>query len=878
MLIVDIWWQWRMREPSPVELALKEIALRTDAVAIAFYETGRTLVPDPIPQVQDENWTGQIYLVAAWADVADIWRTGQLEGFTAAIMARGRQPLLDVLLDAKATRLVGDPSDLPELFRSEAVKALNAQAALIVSASFNYRFPSAAILYFDTPRSARNQYDLFRMVEEADSVDYGGVVQVTNETGLQREVHQALLRLRANLMHQAQSRHFDFLTRFQIDNLDTLRAPSLANQAEAFEKQMQRSVEDLAEHLHCPDVRVYLIEHPAPSHLGEGEGVDNPAPARQRFRLAWRSWPDAPAAGVPSDDAGPIGWSLSNLQPIYIHNRATLSGFPKAMGVVYPGLEDVESYGDDGSGVPVPLLYCQPPPPTPLGRPEALLVHPIVIFGRAIGAIVCNGRTRSPYVFHEWDDTSLAMIALAIGGTWMNVEHRKQATQDRMMLQRAATEVRAFSRKIEEWLSAEEPEEGEVYDYALKTADRIVNLKEPFSSIRLYDAQRKQFAFAYHSGDRWNKKANSDRFASRVFPVNQGKPTSVAAYVYRSKQPAEVFVKDPPPWFLNTFEIETKRGLYVPIFRPGSTSEISGIMDIRTLDDAPFPRSASAVLMMLTDMIGLTMTLLQDHRNLREVNKLLRAAQGREIEIFEDLAHQVSSPLRNTLDQLGRLSRYVDVLKAAAGPAAKGHLDLARVTVRRAMRVSLAARYFRELRETGRIAPDRNAAPIQLNRLQERMQTLMNDYALLQRPDQKLSFNFDSGSVRRAYENDIVGDLVLFEQIIANLLENALKYSLPDTMISLRCSRTGDRSRFVVEVSNYGLAIPPADRAKLTQRGYRHPDAILRVPEGQGIGLWMVDHIARAFDGALEIKPGSGRSEPHRFRVIFARRDRNATP
>jgi signal transduction histidine kinase len=96
------------------------------------------------------------------------------------------------------------------------------------------------------------------------------------------------------------------------------------------------------------------------------------------------------------------------------------------------------------------------------------------------------------------------------------------------------------------------------------------------------------------------------------------------------------------------------------------------------------------------------------------------------------------------------------------------------------------------------------------------------------------------------------------EQAILNLLANAMKYSDESRDIELRLrSRDGEA---VIEVSDRGVGIAPAEESRIFERFYRgsNPE-IGRIP-GTGLGLTLVQHIAQAHEGRVEVKstPGKG--------------------
>jgi signal transduction histidine kinase len=96
------------------------------------------------------------------------------------------------------------------------------------------------------------------------------------------------------------------------------------------------------------------------------------------------------------------------------------------------------------------------------------------------------------------------------------------------------------------------------------------------------------------------------------------------------------------------------------------------------------------------------------------------------------------------------------------------------------------------------------------------------------------------------------------EQAILNLLTNAMKYSGESREIDLKLQRH-DRHA-VIQVTDKGVGIPPAEQSRIFEKFYRVPSAENQRVPGTGLGLTLVQHIARAHGGRVEVQsePGKG--------------------
>lgn len=91
-------------------------------------------------------------------------------------------------------------------------------------------------------------------------------------------------------------------------------------------------------------------------------------------------------------------------------------------------------------------------------------------------------------------------------------------------------------------------------------------------------------------------------------------------------------------------------------------------------------------------------------------------------------------------------------------------------------------------------------------------------------------------------------DMVLFEQVLFNLLDNAAKYSAAGSTIQLRAYRHGDR--VWVELLDEGDGIPPSDLDRIFDKFYRVRSAD-RQRAGTGLGLAICRGFVEAMGGTI---------------------------
>jgi two-component system phosphate regulon sensor histidine kinase PhoR len=109
-------------------------------------------------------------------------------------------------------------------------------------------------------------------------------------------------------------------------------------------------------------------------------------------------------------------------------------------------------------------------------------------------------------------------------------------------------------------------------------------------------------------------------------------------------------------------------------------------------------------------------------------------------------------------------------------------------------------------------------------------------------------------------EQDVAAffDPTLIEQAVVNLLDNAIKFSEPESLIQVESHQQDDQ--VIISVQDQGIGIAQKHLPRLFERFYRVDKARSRRMGGTGLGLAIVKHIAQAHGGhvSVESKLGEG--------------------
>ena len=104
----------------------------------------------------------------------------------------------------------------------------------------------------------------------------------------------------------------------------------------------------------------------------------------------------------------------------------------------------------------------------------------------------------------------------------------------------------------------------------------------------------------------------------------------------------------------------------------------------------------------------------------------------------------------------------------------------------------------------------------------------------------------------------VSADREAVHQILANLVDNAVKYTSPSGRICISASNEGEWVS--IKVSDTGIGIPASDLPRIFERFYRVDKARSRSGGGTGLGLSIVKHLVEAHGGkvTVESSPGAG--------------------
>jgi signal transduction histidine kinase len=101
------------------------------------------------------------------------------------------------------------------------------------------------------------------------------------------------------------------------------------------------------------------------------------------------------------------------------------------------------------------------------------------------------------------------------------------------------------------------------------------------------------------------------------------------------------------------------------------------------------------------------------------------------------------------------------------------------------------------------------------------------------------------------------GDATLLRQAVANLMDNAIKYTPSGGSVQLRL--TCEQAKFLLAVADSGLGIAPADQTHLFEKFFRVKQRGSTQVKGSGLGLAIVKSIVERHGGRVWVESRLGK-------------------
>ena len=272
------------------------------------------------------------------------------------------------------------------------------------------------------------------------------------------------------------------------------------------------------------------------------------------------------------------------------------------------------------------------------------------------------------------------------------------------------------------------------------------------------------------------------------------------------------------------------RWLFLPMRTARGVIGVAGIE--RPDDPTPLAPDAARMLDALIDQAALA---IERVRLAEDLDRARIAAEGDRLRaaLLTSISHDLRTPLASILGAASSLAAHGDTLAAPA------RAEMARTIAEEAERLNRFIGNLLDMTrlEAGRLVPA--AGPVDLSdalgaALGRTERLLAHHTLVLDVPD-----DLPLAAL----------DMVLFEQVLVNILDNAAKYAPPGTTIAISATQEGAMLRLAI--ADQGPGIAPADLGHIFEKFYR-ARATDRQGAGTGLGLAICRGFMEAMGGRIE--------------------------
>jgi len=100
---------------------------------------------------------------------------------------------------------------------------------------------------------------------------------------------------------------------------------------------------------------------------------------------------------------------------------------------------------------------------------------------------------------------------------------------------------------------------------------------------------------------------------------------------------------------------------------------------------------------------------------------------------------------------------------------------------------------------------------------------------------------------------------------VSNLLDNAIKYNVPNGSVTVKIEQLADKPYLQVSIKDTGIGIPPEDVKKLFSKFFRAENVVKKETAGSGLGLYIAKNIINRHGGVIWAESTLGRGTTFYF-------------
>ena len=234
----------------------------------------------------------------------------------------------------------------------------------------------------------------------------------------------------------------------------------------------------------------------------------------------------------------------------------------------------------------------------------------------------------------------------------------------------------------------------------------------------------------------------------------------------------------------------------------------------------------------------------------------IKEEEERKGDFIKMVSHELKTPVTS-------IKGYVQILLMILG---EEHVELFPMQIKNSLlrvdyQVTRLTRLITEMLDLSRMEAGKLELQQELFSINALVKDTVDDICLT---NPKHTINLHSG-----FECNIYGDRGRIEQVVINLVTNAIKYSANSYKIEVKI-RKGEKNMVLISVQDFGIGIDKADHKKIFDRFCRVEGKVEQTFAGFGIGLFIANEIILRHNGYITVESVKGQGSLFTFSLPFS--------
>lgn len=221
----------------------------------------------------------------------------------------------------------------------------------------------------------------------------------------------------------------------------------------------------------------------------------------------------------------------------------------------------------------------------------------------------------------------------------------------------------------------------------------------------------------------------------------------------------------------------------------------------------------------------------------------IEASFKKQKQFIQNASHELNTPL--TI-----IKTKIDVLKQKKSITKKECMETIELVDSEIMRLSKITEELLTLSELEENVNKVNLSQINIKRILEKMLKLFKNQ--ISSKNLKLETSFDG-------DFEILGSKIQIEQVLFNLIDNAVKYSTPRKEIEISLSNDKDNKLLILDITNISEIIKEEDLPYIFDRFYK--TSAITDKKGFGLGLSISKKIVENHNGSIKVDYNKDKKE-----------------